>query len=120
MPVIAHFDRFERTPSSDPLPGHFVLVVRVTPETTQYVDGTTGILETQSCRDFQQQWTGNVLYVPRESGTPTWLWVLTCVVAGLAVGALVDRWLARRRSRRFPTAPKPGEVPHGDSRTSDP
>jgi hypothetical protein len=107
-PVIAHTEK--ATPDS----GHFVLVVNVGPETVEIMDGTTGSITAVSQRDFEQSWTGYVLYAspPWYATIPWWGYAMLAVALGVAVSWIVGRlWRGRKWAARPSVVPHEADLP---------
>jgi len=102
-PVVAHWD-LANEPGD--YPGHFVLVVKTTAESVEFMDGTSGAIRVLEWREFQRRWSGYVLYVSPSQPFASWGYLAGAVVAGVLAGALVHRLLARRAVGRASHQPQ--------------
>jgi len=102
-PVLAHWD-IANKPGD--IPGHFVLVVKTTAESVEFMDGTSGVIGALEWREFQRRWSGYVLYVSPSQPFASWGYLAGAVVAGVLTGVLVHRLLARRAVGRASHQPQ--------------
>jgi hypothetical protein len=102
-PVVAHWD-LANQPGDNP--GHFVLVLKTTAESVEFMDGTSGTIGALEWREFQRRWSGYVLYVSPSQPFASWGYLAGAVVAGVLAGALVHRFLAPRAVGRASHQPQ--------------
>jgi hypothetical protein len=82
LPAIAHCEEEHQTT------GHYVVVVGLTPDEVEYIDGTTGNSTTAPMAEFSKRWTGHLLLL---QAPPRWrplFW--TAVGLGAAITALAS------------------------------
>ena len=91
LPLIAHWE--EESGNT----GHYVVVIAVTPEGVQYVDGTTAAIAAKTFPEFLKKWSGYVLILDAR----LWWYPLVPAVATLGVMLVVlGLWGHRARLRQ--------------------
>ena len=102
-PVLAHWDLANKPGD---YPGHFVLVLKTTAESVEFMDGTSGEIRGVEWREFQKRWSGYVLYVSPSQPFSSWGYLAGAVVAGVLAGAIVHRFLVPRAVGRASHQPQ--------------
>lgn len=102
-PVLAHWEAASASGNQTEAPGHYVLVLKTTPDGVEYMDGTTGVIREVSWREFQRRWSGYLIW---SSGpTPGWSfgWCSIAILGGMAIAG-IWHYRTKRKARISLTA----------------
>lgn len=92
-PIIVHMDVVRQRTGST---GHFVLVLRTTPQSVECMEGTSGSILNMPWREFQRCWSGHVMYVSNGEHSVSLFSMALSILVGVFCAVLIDRYFVQK------------------------
>jgi hypothetical protein len=94
LPVLAHIEKGFSREFEFAARGHYLVVVRVNPQTIQFIDGTTGMLKSTEFSSFISEWSGYLLVGDISEGKS---WYYATIASSMLAAGSCWYCLFRRR-----------------------
>jgi predicted double-glycine peptidase len=91
LPAIAHCEEAKN------VTGHYVVIMAMTRDAVQYIDGSTGTIALMPLSEFCQKWTGYVMTFQKR---PWWHWLYPAVAALGATWIGLSLWIRHLDKKR--------------------